>query len=257
MNSVRRSTATRCFALGLAAAVGLALLAAGPSDPPQPSQYAPATDLLGQVAELREHLAADLEDESAYGEYQQQRIAMDANTLAALALVLGKHDEKNDLQGRAARIIAAARKLSGNVKDYRQARAALGELNQAFADAGQEGGKLQWKPVADVAELMKQVPIVNNGLRRGVEGRRFERLVDKNAGYAALLAALAQASAVDTSYCADEADEANWRRHCAQLRDAANEVRRQVRAQDQAAAVKGLAAVAESCDACHHAFDVK
>jgi cytochrome c556 len=104
---------------------------------------------------------------------------------------------------------------------------------------------------------MKQVPIVNNNLRRNVEGRRFERSTDKNLGYAATLAAIAQAASFDTAYCADEADEAKWRELSAALRDATAQVAIQVRKGDQEAAVKALGAVETSCMACHTAFEVE
>jgi len=223
---------------------------------PSPSKYAPAKDLLAEMQELRDHIRLDLEDQARYGKYQQQRIEMDANTLAALALVLGMHDQASSVKRNAGSIIAASEKLAGGAKDYEQAREALAALEKQLAGQG-DGEKLQWRPVADVAQLMRQVPIVNNNLRRGVEGRRFERSKEKNARYAATLAAIAQASAADTSYCADEADEKAWRKYCAQLRDAAASVGQHVRGGDQQRAVAALGAVAESCNACHHAFGVK
>ncbi|MEQ8785042.1 MAG: hypothetical protein RIC55_02030 [Pirellulaceae bacterium] len=235
------------------------------AEPPQaepsqdlPSSYAPAADLSAQLEELREHLQTDLADPSEYGEYQQQRIVMDANTLAALVLVLGKHDQANTIKdrGNAAQIITAARELARAAKSHEAAKQAMAIFEAQLAKRG-DGQALEWKTSADIAQLMKQVPIANNNLRRGVEGRRFDRLADKNAGYAALLAAMAQASSVDTSYCADEADEQTWRKYCDELRDAASLVRKSVREGDQKQAVEALGAVARSCDSCHEAFGVK
>jgi hypothetical protein len=254
------SRVTACLA-ALALVLYVTTLPAEPPDAQQsaqssPSEYAPAADLLAEMQELRDHIRMDLEDQAQYGKYQQQRIEMDANTLAALALVLGMHDQANSVKRNAGSIIAASEKLAGGAKDYEQARKALAALEEQLANKGQ-GEKLQWKPVADIAQLMKQVPIVNNNLRRGVEGRRFERSKEKNARYAATLAAIAQASAADTSYCADEADEKAWRKYCARLREAAASVGKHVRGGEQQQAVAALAAVAESCAACHHAFGVE
>ena len=73
----------------------------------------------------------------------------------------------------------------------------------------------------------------------------------------ATLAAIAQAASFDTTYCADEADEAKWRELSVALRDSTAEVARQVRANDQQAAVKALGAVEKSCTDCHTAFGIE
>lgn len=243
------------LALLVVAAVSLGISLAEAPTTSKPSKYAPAKDLLAQVDSFVKKIEFDLEDGTNFNEDQAARIENNANTLAALALVLGMHDEPNPLKGAAPSIVAASQKLADQSEDHAKASAALAQLKKAIE--GGKGGKLEWKPVADVAQLMKQVPIVNNSLRRGVEGRRFSRVADRNAGYAATLAAIAQASAADTSYCADKEDEAQWKKFCAELRDAAAKVNAQVRKGNQEAAVQGLGRIAKSCDACHHAFDVK
>ncbi len=137
--------------------------------------------------------------------------------------------------------------------DFQQATAALAEVKQAIAGAkGAE--KLEWKPVADLSQLMKQVPIVNNNLRRTVTGKRFKQSLDASAGQAATLAALAQASSFDTSYCDSKDAEAKWARLCGEMRDDAAEVQAAIRKGDQAAATAGLEKLAKTCDSCHHAF---
>lgn len=259
MNAIRRRTSPKSPLVVVSVSLALGLAALLLAEPPQvakPSSYAPAKDLLAQVDELVGRLEIDLETEADYGEDAQQRVAKDAGTLAAVALVLGMHDEEHRLKGSAASIVAAARKVGAGAKDYAKSKAAMAELETALAATG-GGEKLAWKPVADVAQLMKQVPIVNNNLRRGVEGRRFAREIDKNASYAATLAAIAQAAAFDTTYCADEAEEAKWRELSTALRNASAAVGKQVRAGDQEAAVKALEAVETSCTNCHEAFNVK
>ena len=128
------------------------------------------------------------------------------------------------------------------------------ELKGQLANTSVKDKEIVWEPIADLSQLMKQVPIVNNKLRRGVNGRRFRRSRDATAGHAATLAALAQASLLDTTYCSDEDDEKKWQEICAEMRDAAYSVNQYVRKGDQAAAKKGLARLVETCDACHHSF---
>ena len=101
---------------------------------------------------------------------------------------------------------------------------------------------------------MRQVPINNNSLRRGVGGRRFKRSIERNAGYAATLAAIAQASMIDTMYCADEQDEAAWIQICAEMRDSAAEVNAAVRQNDQPRAKTALVGLVKTCDKCHDVF---
>lgn len=233
-----------------------------PSDA-KPSVYAPVADLAAQLDKFMKSLDSDLADPDKYGDDQQGRVGKDANTVAALALILGKHDKKNKYQATAPAVITAARQLGDNADDYKTARAELDSLKKALAAAdaaaadaaaAPDADTLTWEPVADIVQLMKQVPVVNNSLRRGVTGRRFKRSLDKNAGYAATLAAIAQASMHDTDYCEDEDAERDWIRICAEMRDAAAAVNRAVRKGDQDTAKQGLARLVETCDACHEQF---
>ena len=59
--------------------------------PAQPaSKYAPAQDLLAQLDYYVARMSADVADQDNYGEDQQSRVARDASTVAALALVISK-----------------------------------------------------------------------------------------------------------------------------------------------------------------------
>ena len=110
------------------------------------------------------------------------------------------------------------------------------------------------EPVADLAMLMQQVPIVNASLRKGVNGRRFSRDAKRSAGRAVTLAVIAQASMMDTTYCGDEEDEKAWKKICADMRDACAEVYKAMLDKDQKRAKAANAKVVETCDACHHKF---
>jgi len=224
-----------------------------PAADAKPSAYAPAKDLLDQVEYFVAQIEEDLADADDYTEYKQDRVAKDASTLAVLGLVLGMHDQDNPLKNSAPSLIAAAEDLAASSADHGQAKAALEKVKKTLEPAA-EGSALKWKSVGDLPQLMKQVPIVNNNLRRGVTGRRFDRTVDRNAGYAATLAAIAQATANDTIYCSDKEDEAEWMKISTALRDAAAEVNVAVRRGDQEAATEALGRVVVTCDACHHRF---
>ena len=245
----------RVFVL-LVSCVGVVFAAWARAEGPEgkkPSSYAPAKDLRGQVDAFVQKIAEDLANEADYGDDQKSRVTKDAHTLAVLALVLGMHDEVNELKPSAAAVVKAAGKLAAASGDFKQATAALAELKRAIA--GAEGvEKLEWKPVADLSQLMKQVPIVNNNLRRTVTGKRFKQSLEVSAGQAATLAALAQASSFDTTYCNGKDAEAKWARLCGEMRDDAAEVQAAIRKGDQDAAKAGLDKLAKTCDACHHVF---
>jgi hypothetical protein len=221
--------------------------------PRLPSSYAPAKDLTSQVDALLKSMESDLEDKEEFGKDQTGRISLNANALAAVALVLGKHDQPSELQKAAPAMIAAASKLASASGDFDKATAALANVKTALKSSG-DASQLKWEPVADAASLMLHVPVVNNSLRRGVTGRRFSRSADKLAGYAAQLAAIAQATAFDTDYCEDEKQEALWQKSSFMMRDGAADVLAAIRKDDQAAAKMGLATIVKSCDACHATF---
>lgn len=219
----------------------------------KPSSYAPAKDLIAQVNFYLEKLGGDLEDDSAYGDEQQANVLKDANTLVVLGTALGLHDEQHDLKAGAATLTAAARELAKNVKDHAQASKALKNA-QAAVEATSGEGKTSWDDTADLAQLMKQVPIVNNSLRQGVTGQRFARLKEKTAQTAATLAAIGEASAHDTSFVSDDADKPTWVQISQQMRDSSAAIAKFVRAGDQAAATKELDVLVKTCDDCHHKF---
>jgi len=220
---------------------------------PKPSTYAPAKDLIAQVEYFIGRIKSDLEDEDEYGEDQQNRVIKDACTIAAIGLVLANHDEKHALKAGASALIESATTLSDEVEDLDAAREAFAEIKVALKKKG-DSEPLEWEPVADLTVLMEQVPIINNSLRRGVTGRRFKRSADRNAGYAATLAAIAQASLIDDAYCGDEEETELWQKICADMRAASMQVNKAVREADQDAAKEALGRLVETCDACHESF---
>ena len=218
------------------------------------SSYAPVKDAEAQLKYFIEKIGKDI-DSDEYGEAEQKRVGLDASTVAVLALTLGMHDEKTKLKPAASKLIAVAGELAENAEDHDAAKGKHAELLAIFKKPT-KGEKVTWdEPVADLAMLMQQVPIVNDGLRRGVnDKRRFERTAKKTAARAVTLAAIAQASMLDTNYCSDEEDEKAWQKICADMRDSCADVYKALLKKDQDAAKAANKKVVETCDACHEKF---
>ncbi len=193
-----------------------------------------------------------LADPKDYDEAKQSRVSKDANTLAALALSLSLHDVESKFRGGS--LIKAAQRLAESSGEYAGAAAAAAEVKQAAAGGDAQPAEIKWGKVASLAELMKQVPIVNNGLKRGLEPARFQRQAAQSAGQAATLAAIAQAVMFDDEYAADADAEAQWRTLCQQMRDAAAEVNAAVHAGKADSAAAAMKRLAQNCDACHGKF---
>jgi len=252
MNKMNPLTWNRLALAGVVTLLLTGLLAAERPKQPKPSTYAPAKDLLAQLDYFIERIEADLQGEE-YGEDQTGRVEKNATTIVAIALVLGMHDEDNKIKKSASALIKTSGDLVGKAENREKATVAFAAVKKALDEPG-DGPAIRWDAVTDLALLMQQVPIVNNNLRRCVGSRRFKRSADRSAGYAATLAAIAQASLVDTSYCGDEDEEAKWIRFCEEMRSAAAEVNAAVHRLDQPAAKAGLVKVVKSCDDCHAVF---
>jgi cytochrome c556 len=228
-------------------------LAAQAPDEAKPSSYAPAADLVRQVNTYVESLTAATADAEDYNEDKQAEVLRDANTLASIALVLGMHDQENALKPAAAKLMAASKQVAAEHGDAEKAAAAVKAL-RVIVDKPEKGEAIKWQPSGEMVALMKQVPIVNNNLRRGVDGRRFTQSADKNAALAATLAAIAQAAMLDTDYVSDESDRPQWINASKAMRDGSAEALAAIRKNDQAAAKAAMDKIVKSCDDCHHKF---
>jgi hypothetical protein len=220
---------------------------------PKMSQFAPAEDLISQVDFYLGRLEQSLASEDSFDLAAQSRTVKDANTLAVLALVLAVHDQQHALRGSAG-LLAAAQRLAAAEGDYGRASAALKDLKAARAGGGGDGPAVSWQKSASLPALMKQVPLVHTSLKRGVDPSRLARQKTQSAGQAAVLAAIAQASMLDTEYAANAADLAEWRSYCTAMRDASGEVNSAVRAADSARVAESMKRLTQSCDACHAKF---
>ncbi len=249
-----------CLPVTVLAVAAIVTAVCGAEDPKvegidrKPSTYAPARDLEAQVAEFMDRIEKSLAAEGEYGEDQQDHVVKDANTLAVIALVLSNHDGQVNLQAPGAKVIQASLNLAEAAKEYAAAKAAFAELQNALKSvAGRE--PLKWESVGDIAELMLQVPNLNSTLRRGVIGRRFESSRDKTAGLTATLAAIAQVSIYDDTYCSDEEEQTQWAQLFVRMRDAAANCNGAIRAGDQEKARHWLTEMTRACDDCHEKFN--
>lgn len=222
-------------------------------EPPEATSVVPAADLLGQVDFFVARVEESLADPAAFDLAKQSRTEKDANTLAALALVLAAHDESFPEKSSMPALLAAAQRLAVVEADAQAGQQALAQIQQARAGKS-PGGELEGG--ANVASLMKQVPLVHTRLKRAARPGRLDRRPDESAGQAATLAAMAEAALLDDQYAKTPEDAAAWAELCRAMRDAAGEVNSAIHAQDQARVTAGMNRMEQSCEACHARFRV-
>lgn len=255
---MRKSRIPAAKLLVFAAIIGLlALTRGGFSDPPavpRVSGFAPAEDLLQQIDFFLGRVTESLADPSDFDLAKQARTLKDGNTLAVLGLVFSLSDEEHPLKASMPMLARAAQRLAVAGDSVEKANAAFGDIQRARGGAVEPGAAPKWEKFASLAPLMKQVPLIHAGLKRGVEPNRLARQAAQSAGQAASLAAIAQASLVDTEYAKTSADVDAWYACCAEMRDAAGAVNSAVRAKDAARVTAGMQRLSQSCETCHAVF---
>jgi cytochrome c556 len=235
-----------------------ALIAADPPAAPKVSEFAPADDLLHQVNHYVERLGESLAKKEDYPAANQARVKKDANTLAVLGLALALHDSDHKLKQSAGGLIQHAGELAAASEDYDKAKAAHEKLQKAAAgEVSDVAAPKQWQKVAAQGQLMKQVQLLYNGLRRGTDARRFKKQAEENAGMAALLAVIAQSAIVDTHEVKDPGQLPEWYKLSAEMRDSAAELNQAIHAGKQDTAVAALKRMNVSCETCHKQFRVE
>ena len=101
---------------------------------------------------------------------------------------------------------------------------------------------------------MKEVPQVNNRLKRAVQGERFKSQAKTSAAASAALVAIAEEAATDHDAVKKPADTAKWEQLCAEMRDAAGSVNQAIHAGDADRACEADVQLSQSCEHCHKAF---
>lgn len=242
------SAATLVAALGMFALQ--TPIGAAENDTPKVSTFAPAEDLVRQADKYVETMKKTVDNKEEYDD-SEGKLGRDANTLAVVALALGLHDQKkgNTYKGKAAAVIKAAQKIAAT-KDYDAAKKAVAEMDNLVAG----DGKLKWEKVASLPDLMKQVPIINTKLKNCLSGTKFKKKAKDSAGYAAVIAAIAQGVINDTSATKNATQVKQWQKFSKAMRDDAGAVNAAIHKQDKAATDKAMAKLNQSCEDCHAVF---
>ena len=106
------------LALSLLALAFIPVLAAADADSKLPSvplvsSFAPADDLLDQFDFYTKRIEEGLASKSDFDDAAKSRLKKDANTLAALSLMLGMHDADHRFKASAGELLKAALTKSG------------------------------------------------------------------------------------------------------------------------------------------------
>jgi hypothetical protein len=152
-------------------------------------------------------------------------------------------------------VMTAAREVA-LAKDYAAAKKAAGELKAALERNAKTNDltDLSSTPPASLAQLMKEVPILNTRLKRNVQGERLKSEAKETAGCSAVIAAIAVGSVSSTEAAKTPEQVAQWRKFCVELRDAATAANTGIHAGDPAATATAMTKLAKSCDDCHAVF---
>jgi len=229
------------------------VVAADPPAAPEVSTFAPAQDLVGQVAYYLERLEEAVEDEEEYND-SVEKIAKDSNTLILIALALGLHDTDNEYKTAAPAMIKAAQQLAA-ATDFASATAGVAAVKEATTASGGDLSGLKWEEkLASMEELMEAVPLIDSRLKRYLRGSRFESKAEDTAGYSAVLGVIAQGLMANSGDTEKPNEVEKWHAFCIQMRDAAAAVNAGIRAQDQEATDAAMEKLSQSCDDCHAVF---
>ncbi|MFP6656682.1 MAG: hypothetical protein VB853_00795 [Pirellulales bacterium] len=244
--------------LRVSATVAFVLICVGlvHAEPLKVSKFAPIEDLTGQIEYYIESLERSVNVEAAdYVEAKQATVEKGANTLAALVLLAGNHDQETPLKAAAPAMLAAAKALAASAKDLQKSKDNVAAIKQA-ASGGGPGGAIGWSQVAEVDQLMKQVSTLNGRLKRGVSSSRLKKYAKRTTGYSVTMAAIAQAASADDSYAEDAGQLKQWNQFCAEMRDAAGAVNAAIHKQDAKAVAAAMTSLKNSCDRCHKVFEI-
>ena len=227
---------------------------------PPVSKFAPAEDLVAQVAVYVEDFEEAVESEEEYKD-SAEKIAKQANTLILIALALGIHDSDNPFKAAAPAMLKAAQELAA-AKDYDSAKAGVAAVKAATTSAEGDAAELKWGKLASLPELMKAVPLINTKMKRPLRSEsRLQKGAGDMAGYAAVLAVVAQGS-LDSCDDTEKPNEVGkWQALCVEMREKAAAVNTAVRKFSEAATPEtfeatkaAVEALNVSCEACHEVF---
>ena len=220
---------------------------------PPVSTFAPIDDLVAQVDVYVDRIAKHLSNADSYDDDAQLALEREANTLIVLTQALGLHDKEHPLKSHAGKIIHAAKNLAGASEDYGKATAALAAVDAAFKGEG-DAHPLTWKKIASLGQIMEESSVIDARLRRSIEPRRFARRASRVKGEAVTLAAIAQATLIDTHEVKNPAEVDTWYEYSKQMREASYNIYTGITTGNAKATGEAAERLTISCETCHEVF---
>lgn len=240
------------FGLSVVTFCLIAMAQAAPPEAPKVSTFAPAADLSAQLAEYVTGLEESVASEEAFKD-SESKIDKDANTVSVIALSLGLSDEENKYKQAAPALIKASQAVTA-AEGFAAVKAAVADLKAAMTSKG-DAGTLKWEDkVASMPELMAQVPLINTRLKRYTRGSRLKSKAADTKGYAAVIAAIGQASMANAEDTEKPDEAEKWHTYCAEMRDAAAAVHKAIDEGDEDKVSAAMDTLQKSCDDCHAVF---
>lgn len=219
------------------------------------SDYAPAEDLIAAQKYFLAQIEESLSSKEDYAEDTQERVKKNALILAVITQNLGLHDTPNAAQASSPKVYAAAVALAASVKEYDKAKAAYDKLLAAFYPATKASMPLAWGMVRGQGAMMKKTNELNSAIKRNLTPARFEKQLESLKHQTATMAAIGQATLLDTHEVKNPADLPTYEKYAVEFRTAAADLNKAVHATDQPAALKAFARMNASCHTCHQKFD--
>jgi len=249
--------------LVLPTVIGLAMIsqrqttqAADEKNPRKVADYAPAEDLLAAQKYFLTQFEEPLANKAEYAEDLQERVKKNALVLAVVAMNLGLHEKAAPAETKSAAIFPLAVELAASAKDYDKAKACYDKLLVSASNSGTaDPTPLAWSMVRGQGALMKKTNELNSAIKRNLTPSRFEKQAETLKYQTATMAALGQATLLDTHEVKNPADLPTYEKYAVEFRTAAAELNKAIHAADQAAALKAFAQMDRSCNTCHQKFD--
>lgn len=167
---------------------------------PKLAELVQAKDIEPLVQDTISSLETDLADAATF-EQAQTRVEHGAYTLALYAEAIAQADGSVAWSPRARAVRDLAIQLA-KTKNYNEARSLLQKIKDVIAGSGAaaEGAEMSWEEVAPLAQVMKEVNLVNRTLRRYVRRESyFTRYRDRLDQAAVAMTVLAYIAAHDNS----------------------------------------------------------
>lgn len=220
------------------------------------SGFASATDLIAAQKFFLAQLDESLSSKPDYAEDTQERVKKNSLVLAVLTMHLGMHDTLNPSQSHAEEVLPLAIDLAAKVGEYDQAKATYDKLQKVVtAKTLSVGPGIKWEIIRGQGAIMKKTNELNSAIKRNLTPARFEKQLETLKYQTATMAAIGQATLLDTHEVKNPADLPTYEKYAVEFRTAAAELNRAVHATDQAAALKAFARMDASCHTCHQKFD--